>query len=271
MNFFSYMFGKNEAVAMDGGMGYDPQHPKPGKYGLSHEDGSPCDAKKPENCPHNKKARLVEEKKQDADTLVKGEAAKLEKTANEEAMEKIEKGENPELDGIIPVAMSDLPTFKETESKYRKLRNEAYRVIMDNNLGDGTYPLDDPSKKVQHKTGGEISDGFARGWQVSFQTTNGEGFNEGNGTTRLTDADYDRITEEMMKETGSKPYVGVFGGIPEISFVAKTKDQALRLAKKYNQVSIANNRRIAADKWDELTFPANPDYNWKENQIFKAK
>lgn len=72
-NFYDYMYGgKKTAVAQDADNSYDPQNPMPGKYGLSHEDGSPCDAKTPETCPHNKKAKLVEQKKQEADTLEKG-------------------------------------------------------------------------------------------------------------------------------------------------------------------------------------------------------
>lgn len=72
-NFYDYMYGGGKtAVAQDADNTYDPQNPTPGKYGLSHEDGSPCDAKTPETCPHNKKAKLVEQKKQDADTLEKG-------------------------------------------------------------------------------------------------------------------------------------------------------------------------------------------------------
>lgn len=72
-NFYDYMYGgEKPAVAQDADNAYDPQNPMPGKYGLSHEDGSPCDAKTPETCPHNKKAKLVEQKKQDADTLEKG-------------------------------------------------------------------------------------------------------------------------------------------------------------------------------------------------------
>lgn len=73
-NFYDYMYGgEKTAVAQDADNTYDPQNPTPGKYGLSHEDGSPCDAKTPETCPHNKKAKLVEQKKQDADTLNKGD------------------------------------------------------------------------------------------------------------------------------------------------------------------------------------------------------
>lgn len=72
-NFYDYMYGgRKTAVVQDADNTYDPKNPTPGKYGLSHEDGSPCDAKTPETCPHNKKAKLVEQKKQDADTLEKG-------------------------------------------------------------------------------------------------------------------------------------------------------------------------------------------------------
>ena len=79
-NFYDYMYGgEKTAVAQDADNTYDPQNPTPGKYGLSHEDGSPCDAKTPETCPHNKKAKLVEQKKQEADTLPKDLGVSLKK------------------------------------------------------------------------------------------------------------------------------------------------------------------------------------------------
>lgn len=224
--------------------------------GIKHPDGSKCEAKSPETCPILRAA-----KKDD-------EADKLEGVATKKSMEAIRVGADPNQDEIVPVTMDDLPTFKETNSKYRKLRNEAYKQIIESGNGDGSYPLDNPSAKVRHKRpNGEMKDGFADGFSVSFQTTNGEGFN---GGPQMSDDEYDRITDEICKATGSKAYVGVFGGIPEISFRVNTLEEAMAIAEKYNQVSIADNARIADDIWDDNTFPRNGKYDWKRNQTFKA-
>ena len=134
----------------------------------------------------------------------------------------------------------------------------------------GSYPLDNPTKKVTHiDAAGKEVDGFADGWQVSFQTTNGEGFNKraGDGTF-MEDEDYDKTVERLIKETGSKPYLGVFGNIPEISFRCNTMAQAKAIAKEFNQVSIANNKRIAAGIFDRFTFPKTKSYDWTKNQTF---
>jgi len=249
-NYYDWRYSTDQVVAED---------EAPMRF---HPDGSPCFAKKEEDCPILNKAKKIDE------------ADKLESAVSKESLEKIKSGQNPELENVVPVSIEDLPTFKETKSIYRKLRNDAYKSIIANNLGDGTYPLLDPSKKVQHVTDdGEVKDGFKDGFCVSFQTTNGEGFNDNCGTKRMSDEEYDEIVNDIYWLTGSVPYIGVFGGIPEISFYVRTKKQARELAKKYNQVSIANNKRIARGKWDNmmLTFPPNPDYDWRRNQIFKAR
>ena len=40
------------------------------------------------------------------------------------------------------------------------------------------------------------------------------------------------------------------------------------IAKEFNQVSIANNKRIAAGIFDRFTFPKNKSYDWTKNQTF---
>lgn len=80
--------------------------------------------------------------------------------------------------------------------------------------------------------------------------------------------------------------MGVFGGIPEISFKVDSKDVAERIMKKYNQVSMWDNAKgsraaraedepgMSARKvqqlWSRANIP-NPQYNWKENQVTKVK
>lgn len=229
---------------------------------LRHPDGSICHAKSEESCPILNKAKKA------------SEADALEAKADSEAMEAIKEGDDPEREGIVPVAIEDLATFAEgsTNSKYRKARNEAFKKIKELNLGDGSYELGDPPKKVTHKgNDGKEHDGFADGFQVSFQTTNGEGFDRESKDLLMSDEDYDKNVEALSAETGSKPYVGVFGGIPEISFRCDTYKQAMAIARRFNQVSIANNFRITIDKFNRLTFPKNKKYNWRENQTFKAE
>ena len=90
----------------------------------------------------------------------------------------------------------------------------------------------------------------------------------------------------MTEETGSKPHIGVFGGIPEISFKCDSEELARQIMQKYNQVSIWDNaqavRAAEADKdenlsdedkralWDRCEI-FNGKYNWKTNQVTKTK
>lgn len=202
----------------------------------------------------------------------------IERNATPEEKAAVSKGSEPEGGRFEPVSPDDLPTMKSTNSKYRKLRNAANEAINRRKAAgeqdvDGTYPIDDPSHKVQHMgADGQMHDGFADGYSVSFQTTNGEGYNSGRKDITMSDADYDATVEKLAAETGSPVYVGVFGGIPEVSFRCDTLEQAMDIAKRYNQVSIANNARIAAGEWDAPDiFPQNDQYDWRENQTWKMK
>lgn len=261
--FYDYLNSQNkrDAVSMDA---------MPNGY--KHPDGTPCRAKSPKTCPFFKEEEHEAVKIDDLDPV-----ARVQTETTEEEFAGISKGEDPGSPNVRPVEPSELDTLTEgsTNSKYRKMRNEAFDALQKRKAAgenvDGTYPLSDPTHKVQHKgADGEMHDGFADGFQVSFQTTNGEGFNRKSGK-RMSDEDYDRTVDEIAKETGSEPYLGVFGAIPEVSFRCDTLEKAMEIAKKYNQVSIADNARIAADIWDSYTFPANPDYDWRENQTFVMK
>lgn len=229
-----------------------------------------CKAK-PGNCPFERRLDEVD--------LVDRNATSAEHEA-------IERGIDPESPNVEPVPPSAIKTLGKTESQFRNLRNEAFDLLAKMQAEgktdlDGTYPLPigHPPKKVQHRTAdGKMADGFADGFQVSFQTTNGEGFNparefgEDGKPLFMSDADYDETVDRLMRETGSKAYVGIFGGIPEVSFRCETLKQAMDIAKKYNQVSIANNAYIAAGKFDDPeTFPRNENYQWKDNQVFRMK
>ena len=242
--------------------------------GYKHPDGSPCYAKTIESCPKYKKADHEAIKVDALDPV-----ANVQRKSTTQEFNAIKKGDDPNSNNVRAVRPSELTTMKvgSTNSKYREMRNKAFDSLMKQKASgkdvDGTYPLSAPEKKVTHKdANGNEADGFADGWQVSFQTTNGEGFNKRtNDGSYLSDEDYDRIVEELSEQTGSEPYLGVFGDIPEISFNCKSRKMAIEIAKKYNQVSIANNKRIAAGIFDARTFPKNQNYDWRRNQTFVMK
>lgn len=264
-NFYSWL--EKEHAAEKAAMDASPN-------GYKHPDGSPCRAKSIDTCPYYKKEQHEAVK---VDALDPVANVQLKSTSQE--YNGIKKGADPESKNVRAVRPDELTTMKpgSTKSKYRELRNVAFAALMKKKEAgenvDGTYPLDDPEHKVTHKDkAGKDVPGFADGWQVSFQTTNGEGFNKRSKDGKfVSDEDYDRIVDELSEETHSKPYLGVFGDIPEISFRCKTYKQAMEIAKRFNQVSIANNARIAQDIWDGWTFPTNHDYDWRGNQTFVMK
>ena len=147
-------------------------------------------------------------------------------------------------------------SFKETESKYRKMRNNLCDTLKDK--PDGTY---DP------ETGKPIS--FKDGYQVAFQTSVSEDLDD---EGYVSDEDYDRIVEELCKRTGSPAYVGKFD-VNEISFHCETMEEAMDIAKKYNQHSIMDWATFhkLSDNWTEendlLMFPRNPFYNPELNHV----
>ena len=239
--------------------------------GYRHPDGSPCRAKSIENCPKYKASvhELIDV--DDVDPI-----AQVQKKSTTYEYNKIKVGDDPETQNVRKVTPDEILTLKpdSTKSKYRKMRNAGFEKLLERKKKgediNGTYPLNNPLKKVQHKgLDGKMHDGFADGWQVSFQTTNGEGFNKNkDNNLMLSDEEYDSIVEELIQKTGSQPYLGVFGDIPEISFRCDSKELAKEIAEKYNQVSIANNKRIAAGIIDGRTFPKTKGYDWRKNQTF---
>lgn len=131
MDFYRYLSERaKESVAADAAE-YNPNNPKPGKYGLSHADGSPCDAKTPDSCPKNRENRLKENEKRDADTL---ESAKA----------------NPLGKGLLELRAKGM--------SFRKIRDEAAKRAKIKNPEGGTFDLE---------TGDDVI--FKTGYQVSFQ------------------------------------------------------------------------------------------------------
>lgn len=73
--------------------------------------------------------------------------------------------------------------------------------------------------------------------------------------------------EELSRLTGSPPYLGIYGGIPELSFRCETRDLALKIAARYNQSCIADNARIVSGELDGESFPRNPGYAPQRNRL----
>ena len=205
--------------------------------------------------------------------------------ATRKEMEKIKEGGNPNEDKFESVTPEDLLTTKigSTNSKYREMRNRLAEYVR-KNIGDGTYPLVDVQDEEAVKELKPSS--YDDGYMVSFQTTNGEGYNKKFTDRMLTDEAYDAKVEEIQSKYGGIPHVGVFGGIPEISFKVDTKKKAKKIAEDNNQVSYWDNKAgakaIAGDSDPTLTDEEkgrlwlkanrrNIKYEWEFNQVVKVK
>ena len=124
-----------------------------------------------------------------------------------------------------------------------------------------------PDCTVDPDTGKMVT--FDDGFQVSFQTSLSEGSEDG----ALSDEEYDGIVEELRRRTGSKPYVGVFEEA-ETSFHCKTRRDAMRLAKQFNQQSILDWKAMKKYENKEWTpevvnaiFVPNPNYDPSKNHV----
>lgn len=129
-----------------------------------------------------------------------------------------------EADRIASGGKPTKSSFEQTCSKYRQIRNERAKQFKDEGREVGTYDLDT----------GEPIKPFKTGWQVSFQEDTTEDPSHGH---YITDTDYDAMVERISKATGSKPYLGYFGK-PEISFHCESMEQAMQIARQFNQESI---------------------------------
>lgn len=256
-DFYSYMNSQNNAIALD--------ERKP--TGV-HKDGTPCYKKGgPAFCSHGGN---------------KDEVKKVLKHASKAELDIISKGgvPNKKYASVMP---SDLESFANTNSVYRKLRNSIVALVRKLGLKDGIYPLVDVTNPNELSKLKPLT--LTTGYMVTFQTTNGEGFNRIRKDLKMSDEEYDKAVEQMKKTTGSDPYVGVFNGVPELSFRCDSKRKALNLMRKYNQVAIYDNaagvvaamaknanlpRSVVAVLLDNAMIP-NKSYDWTENQVSKKK
>lgn len=128
-----------------------------------------------------------------------------------------------EADRIASGGKPTKSSYEQTDSKFRKMRNELQQKFREANKGVDTY--DEEGTLIV----------FDDGWQVSFQEDTTEDPTHGH---YITDSDYDATVERISKETGSKPYIGFFGGNAEISFYCKSFEMAMQIARRYNQESV---------------------------------
>lgn len=257
-DFYSYMNSQNIAIALD--------ERKP--TGV-HKDGTPCYKKGgPAFCSHGGN---------------KDEVKKVLKHATKAELDIISKGDVPNNKKFTRVVPDDIESFANTNSVYRKLRNSIVALVRKLKLNDGTYPLVDVTNPNELSKLKPLT--LTTGYMVTFQTTNGEGFNRIRKDLKMSDAEYDKAVEQMKKTTGSNPYVGVFNGVPELSFKCDSRRKAVNLMKKYNQVAIWDNAMgMAALNAEKRGLPdkvvaklygkaevKNNQYDWTENQVCKRK
>lgn len=132
---------------------------------------------------------------------------------------------------------------------YRPYRNIMKTVTGHAGKPDGTYDI---------HTGETIS--YKKGYAFSFhQNEPDENGNFKSVYGRYTEAEYDRIANELAEKYDLPINIGVYDGSPEVSFYSTDLNIAMSVAEKYNQQSIYD---CNEDKLIE-----NPHYNPKLNPM----
>lgn len=101
---------------------------------------------------------------------------------------------------------------------------------------------------------------YAEGFSVSFhQNEPNEDGKWKSDYGRYTEEEYDKLVNDMAKETDDGANIGYFEGTPEVSFYVKSIDKAIKLMKKYNQQSIWD--------WKNCDIIPNDEYDPKLNPM----
>ena len=132
---------------------------------------------------------------------------------------------------------------------YKPYRNIMKTVISHAGKPDGTYDI---------HTGETIA--YTAGYCFSFHQN--EPDSSGNFKSiygRYSEAEYDRIANELAEKYDLPINIGVYGGAPEVSFYSSDLKTAMSIAEQYNQQSIYD---CKADRLIE-----NPYYNSKLNPM----
>lgn len=107
---------------------------------------------------------------------------------------------------------------KNGEDDTKQKHEAAIKELSGDKYGDGTYDID----KMEAVN-------FEEGYQVTFCQIGDD----------YSPAEYGAKVNEFVKvSSDGKTYAGKFESTPEISFHLKDKEEAIRLAKKYNQISV---------------------------------
>ena len=203
MNFYRFLFGWKESVAEDA------------MVMRKHPDGSPCYAKKEENCPI-----LNREKKAD-----KADDLKSERTSDGS----VEKRHLLELhDQTMEQIRNKVPgfenlSFSSLEEAYIDLEESVVKVA-----NSGVAPFADSRKRrddvwVKHKdatydsfdldSGEKVIDSDGK-WGVTFHTTSAE--------VDMSNEEYDANVAIYAKVFDAKPQVGIYEGSCEMSYACKS-------------------------------------------------
>ena len=114
------------------------------------------------------------------------------------------------IGAVASFKRATLSILKQHTEKIKKLSGKKYE--------DGTYDLD-TLKPISYNKGYQVT--F---WQIG---------------DKYTQREYaDRVNEFLLASSDGKAAAGKYGGAPEVSFNVKSRREAVRLGKKYNQESI---------------------------------
>lgn len=119
--------------------------------------------------------------------------------------------------GISGLAGSS-SVFSVADSSTQSSHASAISHLSSPNIPDGTYDLG-TMKAVEYN----------RGYQVTFCQI---------GDNYTPNEYADKVNEFLNHSSDGRTSAGKFGGTPEVSFHVSNRRTAIRLAKKYNQVSV---------------------------------
>jgi len=125
-----------------------------------------------------------------------------------------------------------------------KIKGAKQRAIQFASKEDGTYDAE---------TGEPID--YRDGFQVSFVRP--EAFD------KLTDEQWDELSNHLAEKYGSKEHIGVYGGVAETSFRVNSLEDARELMYDFNQESILiwENKHLIGTDEDYKAFIVNPRFN----------
>lgn len=224
-SFYSWMRGAADSVAMDA------------EVMRKHPDGSPCYAKKEEDCPILNKAKKIDK----VDNL-------------NQSKSDVEGRHLNEIFNILNSVRDKVPalkdvTYSQLEEAYVDVRDEYARLDdMDDNYIKDTRKIRD--KIAQDNPDADYHsfavDGHDRekelegldAWGVTFHTSKMDDMSH---DTYLSDDEYDKMVEKLRRVSRAKEFqVGIFQGAPEISVTCEDTKKAIAQLVMFEQCGIYN-------------------------------